>query len=124
MLKLRFSKPSIKTYSDGKITVCTYKCTLLDRENKRVVDEFSVTGTSKCAPTDSIDAAFGRKLADSRAKLMAYKTVCNFIPKEQLNYLEEEVNRGLNTLAFYDEMLYLKSKEQEHINFIKNELSA
>ena len=121
MLKLRFSKPSIKTYADGKITVCKYDCTLINGNSKRVMDEFSVTGTSKCSPNDILDAAYGRKLADSRAKLNAYKIAARIISPKEMERLIEKVNYTYDLIRFVDTMQYLKKKEIDHIKFLNEE---
>ena len=73
MLKLRFSKPFVRNYNDGKITVCKYECYIINTETKEIVRTYNATGYAKCAPTDTVDEAFGRKLADSRAKRNAYR---------------------------------------------------
>ena len=86
MLKLRFSKPFHKQYMDGKISVCKYECQIIDSQTKDIVSQFTVTGTAKCSPDDTVDVEFGRRLADSRAKLAAYKKVDNRYPKSQLEF--------------------------------------
>ena len=84
MLKLRFSKPFHKQYMDGKVSVCKYECQIVDNLTKDVVSEFTVTGTAKCSPNDTVNPEFGQKLADSRAKLAAYKRANNRYPKYML----------------------------------------
>ena len=55
MLKLRFSKPTHKQYVDGKVSVCKYRCKIIDNQTKEVVDEFTVTGTAKCSANDIVN---------------------------------------------------------------------
>ena len=124
MLKLRFSKPSIKTYMDGKITVCKYNCVLFDNNTKQTVKEFSVTGTSKCADTDTPNADYGRKLADSRAKYSAYKEMANLLPIRELNEMNARIKSHCELLSFIDSMKYLRKKEQDHIEYLDTELQA
>lgn len=123
MLKLRFSKPSIKTYADGKVTVCRYNCTVLDKQTKEVKMRFSVLGTAKCAPNDTVDAAYGRKLADSRAKFNAYKIAENIISPDCYTCIIEEINKNAALACFVETMWYLKKKEEEHIKFLNKEMS-
>lgn len=106
---------------EGKITICKYICTLIDGETKSPIHEFSVTGTAKCSPNDILDADYGRKLADSRAKLSAYKIASNIISPNRYYQMVEQMDKMENTLNFIDTMLYLKKKEQEHIEFLNNE---
>ena len=122
MLKLRFSKPSCKQYMDGKVSVCKYECCIIDNQTKEVVFEFSVTGTAKCSPNDTVNPEFGRKLADSRAKYAAYKKVASRYPQDLLLDLAETVNRGINILEFQQTMAYLKKKESDHIASICSEV--
>ena len=114
MLKLRFSKPSYKQYMDGKVSVCKYKCQIVDNQTKDVVSEFTVTGTAKCSPNDTVNPEFGQKLADSRAKLAAYKYL--------LSELAETVDRAVGILEFHQTMQYLKKKEVDHIADICSEV--
>ena len=116
MLKLTFSKPSIKTYNDGKVTICRYTCRLINKQSKQVVMEFISTGTSKCSPNDTLNEEYGRKLADSRAKLAAYKRAERIISPECYLTMLEELDRMTETLDFVDTMYYLRKKEAEHIN--------
>ena len=123
MLKLRFSKPSVKTYMDGRITVCKYGCTVINNTTKKIVEEFNATGIAKCAPTDNVDEAYGRKLADSRAKLNAYKAASNFLSPGEFDALLDEVIFKTELIEFIESMRYLKDKEALHIEFIKDELN-
>lgn len=123
MLKLRFSKPSVKTYMDGKVTVCKYDCTLIEKSTNRVVDTFAVTGTSKCSPNDSIDVDYGRKLADSRAKLAAYRIASNVVDHECIPCMIEDIKKNAELIDFVTSMQYLKKKEVEHIKFLNSEAS-
>lgn len=123
MLKLRFSSPSIATYNDGKVTVCRYNCILFDGDAKAIQDEFRVTGTAKCAPNDNVDAEFGRKLADSRAKLAAYKIASRILSKECLQCMIEKVNQSIDLIQFIDTMNFLKKREIEHIETLAEEIS-
>lgn len=121
MLKLRFSKPSVKTYKDGKITVCKYDCTLIDGETKIVVNEFSTTGMSKCSPNDALDVDYGRKLADSRAKLAAYKIASSIITEDEIQQMLAQMEHFSELIHFTDTMRYLKKKEISHIEFLNTE---
>ena len=121
MLKLRFSEPFHKTYMDGKISVCKYDCTLVNNQTKQVIAEFTVTGTAKCAPNDTVNADFGAKLADSRAKYKAYQYASNLLCPECLDTLVERVNKGIQLLDFIDTMFFLKKKELTHIKDVCNE---
>ena len=122
MLKLRFSEPFHKTYMDGKISVCKYDCTLVNNQTKQVIAEFTVTGTAKCAPNDAVNADFGAKLADSRAKLLAYKKAANYYPHDMLEVLAERINNYVEILEFAGTMHYLKKKEIDHIEDICSEV--
>lgn len=122
MLKLRFSEPFHKTYMDGKISVCKYDCTLVNNQTKQVIAEFTVTGTAKCAPNDTVNADFGAKLADSRAKLLAYKKAANYYPHDMLEVLAERINNYVEILEFASTMHYLKKKEIDHIEDICSEV--
>jgi len=121
MLKLRFSKPFIRQYMDGKISVCKYECVIVDNDTKEVKEKFTVTGYAKCAPEDAVNAEFGRKLADSRAKYKAYQHASNILCPECLECLVEKVNEGITLLDFIDTMLFLKKKEVSHIKDICQE---
>lgn len=122
MLKLRFSKPFIKTYNDGKVTVCRYNCTLIDSKTKRVTNEFSVTGTAKCSPNDVVDESYGRKLADSRAKYEAYKSALDYVCPGCYEDMVSSLETLMGIVDFVDMMKYLKTKEREHIQFIKENI--
>lgn len=121
MLKLRFSKPFMRQYMDGKISVCKYECRIINNETKEVIKTFTSTGYAKCAPEDIVNAEFGRKLADSRAKYKAYQYASNILCPECLEHLVEEVNKGITLLDFVDEMNFLKKKEITHIKDVCNE---
>lgn len=121
MLKLRFSKPSVKTYMNGKITICKYDCTLIDGETKIVVNEFPATGMSKCSPNDVLDVDYGRKLADSRAKLAAYRIASSIISEEDIEDMLAQMEHFSELIHFTDTMRYLKKKEIAHIEFLNEE---
>ena len=118
MLKLRFSKPFHKQYMDGKVSVCKYECQIVDNQTKDVVSEFTVTGTAKCSPNDTVNPDFGAKLADSRAKLNAYKIAANLVPSNVVEEWIEEINNKMEMMIFLDQMRYLKRKEISHIEEI------
>ena len=122
MLKLRFSKPFHKQYMDGKVSVCKYECQIFNNQTKEIVDQFTVTGTAKCSPNDTVNPEFGRKLADSRAKLAAYKRANSRHPKFVLEELAEAANRAIGILEFHQTMQYLKKKEVDHIASICSEV--
>lgn len=121
MLKLRFSQPFAKQYMDGKVSVCKYECLIVDNATKAIKERFTVTGTAKCAPSDTVDAEFGRKLADSRAKLAAYKYAANILCPSCIADIAERVNKEIEMLEFIDTMQYLKRKENTHIQEICQE---
>lgn len=118
MLKLKFSKPFHKQYLDGKISVCKYNCTVYDNSSKKVILEFTTTGNAKCAPNDTVDPEFGSKLADSRAKLIAYKVAANLISTGEASEIAETIMKQIELLEFIDQMHYLKKKEIAHIEDI------
>lgn len=120
MLKLRFSKPSFRKYMDGEICVCSYKCEILDTNTKEVLDSFKVSGTAKLADGD-IMSDLGAKLADSRAKLAAYKKAANIISDEDYEGFAEMIEAVCNLLDFSDFMHYMKKKEIEHIKYLRRE---
>ena len=122
MLKLRFSKPFHKQYMDGKVSVCKYECQIIDNQTKDVVSEFTVTGTAKCSPNDTVDPEFGKKLADSRAKFLAYKKAGSRYPKFMLEELATTVDKAMGILEFHGTMQYLKKKEVDHIADICSEV--
>lgn len=122
MLKLRFSKPFHKQYMDGKVSVCKYECQIVDNQTKAIVSEFTVTGTAKCSPNDPVNPEFGKKLADSRAKLAAYKRANSRYPKFMLEELVSTVEKAIGILDFHQTMLYLKKKEVDHIASICSEV--
>ena len=125
MLKLKFSKPSTKQYNDGRITVCTYSCEIIENNTgntKEVRSSFKVTGISKCAPGDTVDLDFGRKLADSRAKLQAYRIASKYINPTSIPAFVESINSSIELLKFIDFMRYLKENEIKHIKDICEEM--
>ena len=121
MLKLRFSEPVRRQYMDGKISLCKYECTIFDNSNKCIVEQFSVTGTAKCSPNDEVNSEFGIKLADSRAKLNAYKKAAHLFPVEMVREWVEKINHQVSVLDFIEQMYYLKKKEIAHIEEICTE---
>ena len=123
MFKLRFSKPFMRQYMNGKISVCKYECQILDNETKEVKLTFTATGYAKCAPEDAVNPEFGRKLADSRAKYRAYQQAANILCPDCLEALAEKVNAGIDLLDFVDTMLYLKKKEINHIKDVCTEVA-
>jgi len=100
---------------DGKITVCKYECAIVDNCTKEVITSFTVTGSAKCAPSDSVDEGFGAKLADSRAKLTAYKKAASYYPKEEVRAMMDQIMNVAPTIRFVDQMFFLKKKEADHI---------
>jgi len=118
MLKLRFSEPVRRQYMDGKISLCKYECTIFDNSNKCIVAQFSATGTAKCSPNDKVNPEFGAKLADSRAKLSAYRKAAHILSDGEIEELVEKVSHQVDMLEFIDQMHYLKKKEVSHIKEI------
>lgn len=123
MLKLRFSKPFVRQYMDGKISVCKYECVIVDGYTKAIKEKFTVTGYAKCSPNDTVDTEFGRKLADSRAKYNAYKYAANILCPACIEEIAERVNKEIEMLEFINTMQYLKKKEITHINDICTEVA-
>ena len=121
MFKLRFSEPVHRQYMDGKISLCKYECTVFDNPNKCIVAQFSATGTAKCSPNDVANPEFGAKLADSRAKLSAYRKAAHILPDEVIEEWIEQINYKVDMLDFIDQMHYLKKKEVSHIEEICTE---
>ena len=121
MLKLRFSKPLHKQYMDGKVSVCKYDCVILNNQTKEVIAEFTVTGTAKCSPNDTVNPELGIKLADSRAKLLAYKRAVGKYPDALCEELSALANKAIDILEFQQTLHYLKRKEVEHIKDICRE---
>lgn len=122
MLKLRFSKPSYKNYMEGKLVLCKYDCTLIENQTKEVRDKFTVTGIAKCAPSDKVDVAYGTKLADSRAKLAAYKKAESVYPKHKQKMLALLIDQYCDAIEFAQTMKFLKKKEVSHIESILKEV--
>ena len=123
MLKLKFSKPSVKTYKDGKITVCKYKCMIIDNCTKEVLSAFNAKGISVCSDSDTVNAECGRRLADSRAKYNAYKeaaSIMNIVDREEF---VNKVKVGIDVLFFYEEMQYLKKAENRHIRKLNEDIA-
>ena len=121
MLKLRFSEPIRRQYMDGKISLCKYECTIFDNSNKCIIAQFSVTGTAKCSPNDTVNPEFGAKLADSRAKLSAYRKASRILPDDVVREWVEKIDSQIAMLDFIDQMYYLKKKELSHIEEISTE---
>lgn len=123
MLKLRFSKPNMVQYLDGKISICKYVCTIIDNSTKKIVETFTVNGTAKCSPNDTVNPEFGKKLADSRAKRAAYKHAANRICPKDLNAIIEKIDAAVDIVYFINTMQYLKRKEDCHIKFVCDEVN-
>ena len=118
MLKLRFSKPSYKKYMGGKACVCSYKCKIFNSVTKEIIDEFNVSGAAKLANGDTL-SDLGAKLADSRAKLVAYKKAANIISDEQYDNFVDVVNSLTDICYFSDFMHLMKRREIKHIKKLK-----
>ena len=119
MLKLRFSKPSFTTHCEGRITVCRYECLIIDNEAKTQVAKFNATGVAKCAPNDTMDERYGRMLADSRAKLNAYRMAGRILPIKDVRFIQNFIKQSTDSLSFVIKMRQLKNKELEHIEVLK-----
>lgn len=117
MIKLRFSKAQYNGYCDGKVTTCTYKCTLYDSESKIIIERFNARGKATCAPDDTPDEWLGRALSEARAKMHAYKHARKYFDgfaseksiDEQLRRLWD-MKKSINRLRFcyFDEMEHIK----------------
>lgn len=114
MLKLRFSKPVFKQYKDGKICVCIYNCDIINNK-KEILDSFKVSGTAKLADVD-IASDLGFKLADSRAKLAAYKIAANILSIDEYEEIMKRIEEAIEICEFSDFMHYMKRKEVQHID--------
>lgn len=123
MLKLKFSKPSVKTYKDGKITVCRYKCAIIDNCTKEVLSAFNAKGISVCSDSDVVNAECGRRLADSRAKYNAYKEAAEIAKIPMIEGKLAEVITLFNILNFHEEMQYLKKNENKHIRRLNADIA-
>lgn len=126
MIKLRFEKPEFKTYCNGRITTCTYKCTLYETENKSVLEKFTVSGKATCADDDVCDPEIGRSLSNARAKRNAYKKakshLMSFHTLKELRLHLKHISerwRALQTLVFCydDEVEHIKRllKHESHV---------
>ena len=115
MIKLQFSKPSYHTYDNGKVTTCVYECKVIICNTKELLDTFKVTGKAVCSPNDVVNPTTGRRIADSKAKLAAYKTAKNHWSA----FFNKELNKSLlivkNIANFINQMQYLKKSEEKHI---------
>ena len=108
MLKLRFSKPEIKTFLNGQITKCYIKCQIVETQTDNVLDKFSVSGQARCNPVDKLDPVLGAILAESRAKSRAYARAEDYT----CNVLD---NMGASDLLdLNQQMWYLKEAEKAH----------
>ena len=121
MLKLRFSKPNVKSHNNGKIVIVRYDCTLWDNETKEVKIKFQTSGTAKRAEGDVDNPEFARSLADSRAKECAYKVAKNGFSNADIKALERKVQWATEMISFHESMKYLHNKEKEHIDWLINE---
>lgn len=105
---------------DGKICVCIYECMIFDTDTKEVVDKFNVSGTAKLAEGDTM-SDLGVKLADSRAKLTAYKKAATIISDAQYAEYDALVETMCDLMNFSDFMHHMKRKEINHIKFLERE---
>lgn len=121
MIKLQFSKRKYYTFSDGKVVVCSYDCTVYDSSDGRILQKFKVKGKATCAEQDMPNPYLGRMIADSRAKEKAYTKARTLFDKEELEARWKEVTKTLDEFRFFDQMSYLRRNEQVHIKKLINE---
>jgi transcription antitermination factor NusG len=107
---------------DGKVTVCRYKCTVIDNKNKKVISTFIAKGISKCSDNDTLNIEQGRRLADSRAKYYAYKKAVEMYSQDEIDAIVKAINESVELVEFYNKMLYLKKSEIKHIKLLNSEI--
>lgn len=116
MIKLQFSPPVYRTYDGGRVTVCTYQCKQVNRTTKEVLSEFSVQGKAVCSKQDRQDERTGRIIAESRAKLFAFKKVsCN---QELIEDYERALDNVSEFLMFQYKMKRCRERESDHLKEI------
>ena len=116
MIKLQFSPPVYKTYDKGRITTCTYKCKQVHKQTKEVLNEFTVQGKAICSKQDIPDERTGRIIAESRAKLIAFKRVsCS---KVMIMTYESKLDQISEFLMFQYKMKRCRERESDHLKKI------
>lgn len=119
MIKLRFSKPKYASYLEGAINICTYDCTLL--YNGMTVQEFQVVGKALCSKEDTVDETLGRRIAESKAKLLAYKKASLFYGPNFYYNNKRELPIVQENIRAYEKLARCKKLEQEHLKKLCNE---
>lgn len=118
MLKLRFSKPDIRTFLNGQITKCYFKCQIVETQSGNVLNRFSVSGQARCNPTDHQDSKLGAALAESRAKYRAY---C--YAQECVDEILSSMGTG-DLLDLSEQMWYMRENEAKHENILLEKVTA
>lgn len=116
MIKLRFSLPVYKTYNGGKVTTCLYKCVQVDTKEKRVLEEFTVQGKAICSSQDTPNERTGRIIAESRAKLLAYKKVA--CSQSLLRDYENTIDSMAEYVLFQYKMARCRHREIDHLKIL------
>lgn len=123
MKKLSFSDP--KYYSFGNITKCVYTCKIVDTELQEEMEPFVVSGIAERTDNDDNDPKIGMMLAESRAKIEAFKRVRDSYDKtgffDQFNELYHMMQ---GELAFRDRIKFYLSREHEHLKTILKNVDA
>lgn len=100
------------------VTKCKYRLQLDHFESftRNDFKDIEVTGIAYCHPDDNFSEEFGKRLADSRAKKLAYRNVINqFEEKKHLLQKQlRELDRGINRHK------KLLKAEQEHYSTLLN----
>jgi hypothetical protein len=122
-LKLVFSNPEYHVYetrsTQVKTVICLYNCKVKARSTQETLMAFKVCGKSECSKQDEFNELLGKRLAESRAKLQAYKNVKQSMAAD-INKLEDIVEKSCSEIEFYDQMKYLIQKESERIEDLKD----
>lgn len=115
MLKLRFNTPTYIVTKQGDIhrTICKLDSYIIDTESKEIIARLYHSGVAKCSPEDTFDAAFGRSLALSRAKLNSYNNA--------FELMQEDAEDSLMAIMFICNMSINIMQETNHINFLFDE---
>ena len=115
MIKLRFSKPLYKTYDAGRVTTCTYECTRVGPKDENDAEHlrFTVTGKAVCSKQDVPDERIGRHIAESRAKLLAYKKV-SYNPIT-IRFYENVIDNLAELVMFQYKISRCRKREIDHL---------
>lgn len=116
-MKIRFSKPTFRTFHEGRVTSCSFNCTLLI--NGSEVKRFKTHATTQLAEGDTPDPVKARHLAESKAKLKAYEVA---VAGSNANAVSEVLHRTLERVAECKSILkliHLRNAERKHIHQLK-----